>query len=266
MDNRPIGVFDSGAGGLTVLKELKKKLPHENFLYVGDTARVPYGVKSRPTITRFAVQIMDFLNKKKVKLVVIACNTVSSNSLPHLKARYPLPVVGVIEPGAMLALRRTKNRRIGIIGTQSTVRSHAYRDLILKRDPAVTIREKACPLFVPLVEELALKGPVTDLVIREYLSDMRKNRIDTLVLGCTHYPLLEPSLKRFFKGRVKLISSGYSVALVVRGIMEKKGLLSGRRTRGNMVLYASDLNENFRKLTHSVLKDRSVKLRLISFD
>lgn len=266
MDNRPIGVFDSGAGGLTVLKELKKKLPHENFLYVGDTARVPYGVKSRPTITRFAVQIMDFLMRKNVKLIVVACNTVSSNSLPHLKSRYLLPVIGVIEPGVVLALRQTGNRRIGIIGTQGTVRSHAYRRLILKNDPTVRIWEKACPLFVPLVEELSLKSPVTDLVIREYLSDMRKNRIDTLVLGCTHYPLLEPSLKRFFKGRVKLISSGYSVALVVLDIMKKKGLFSSRRKKGRIVLYASDLNENFRKLTHSVLKDRSVKLRLISFD
>ncbi|MDD5067710.1 MAG: glutamate racemase [bacterium] len=266
MDNRPIGVFDSGVGGLTVLKEMKRILPAENFIYVGDTARVPYGVKSRSTITKFASQIMDFLMEKDVKLIVVACNTVSSNSLSYLKSRYRVPVIGVIEPGVQLALDRTKNRCVGIIGTQSTIRSHKYKELIIRQDRKIRIFEKACPLFVPLVEELLFDHSITRLAIKGYLQEFRARKIDTLVLGCTHYPLLTRALNRFFQGKVNLISSGYSVSLVVQDILSKKRLFSGRRKKGSIHLYASDLNENFRKLSRVVLSDSSVKMQLISFD
>jgi glutamate racemase len=266
MDNRPIGVFDSGVGGLTVLRELRKKLPLENFIYVGDTARVPYGAKSKPTITRFASQIMDFLMAKDVKMVVVACNTVSSNSLAFLKAHYEVPVIGVIEPGVELALKRTRNRRIGVIGTQSTIQSGRYRDLLLRSAVRPRVFEKACPLFVPLVEELSVSGPVTNLVIENYLSGMRKSNVDTLVLGCTHYPLLEKALDRFFCGKVDLINSGYSVSLEAAGILSKEGLLADRSRAGRITLFASDLNENFRRLSRIVLKERALKMHLISFD
>ncbi len=266
MDNRPIGVFDSGVGGLTVLRELKKKLPNEDFIYVGDTARVPYGVKSRTTITKFATQIVDFLIQKKVKLIVIACNTVSSNSLQELKAKYHIPIIGVIEPGVVLALDTTKNNRIGIIGTQSTIHSHKYKELILKNNKRIKVYEKSCPLFVPLVEELLLDSEVTHLAIKNYLEEFKNKKIDTLVLGCTHYPLLEKALSKFFQNKIELINSGYSVSLNVSEVMNQKNLFHVNNREGKISLFASDVNENFKKLSKTVLNKKNIKINLISFD
>ncbi len=266
MDNRPIGVFDSGVGGLTVLKELKNKLPHEDFIYVGDTARVPYGVKSKATITKFASQIVDFLITKNVKLIVIACNTVSSNSLQELKKNYSLPIMGVIEPGVRLALDTTKNNRIGIIGTQSTIRSHKYKEYIENHNKKIRVYEKACPLFVPLVEELSLEGEVTQLVIKNYLEELKRKKIDTLILGCTHYPLLEKALHKFFDKKVELINSGYPVSLVVYYRIREQNLFHSDHRKGKIVLYASDVNENFKKLSQIVLDQKNIEIKLVSFD
>lgn len=266
MDNRPIGVFDSGVGGLTVLRELKKILPNEELIYIGDTARVPYGTKSKQTVTKFASQIVDFLLHKNVKLIIAACNTVSSNSLNILKKKYPVPIIGVIEPGVRLALSMTKTRRIGVIGTQGTIGSHKYQELIIKKNRSCRIYEKACPLFVPLVEDLLLDTEITYKTISYYLSELKQKKIDTLILGCTHYPLLSKALKRYFGPRVALVNSGYSVSLVARDILRKNQLLTNRKHEGKIILYASDLNINLERLTRTIFHHNYLKIRLINFD
>lgn len=266
MDNRPIGIFDSGVGGLTVLREVKKVLPAENFIYVGDTARVPYGTKSKETVTRFAAQITEFLIKKNVKLIIAACNTVSSNSLVYLKKQYSLPIIGVIEPGVKLALYLTSSKKIGIIGTQGTINSHKYKDLIKHHDKACNVYEKACPLFVPLVEDLILNNEIVDMTIKYYLRDMKQKNIDTLILGCTHYPLLDKALQKYFGTHVHLINSGYSVSLVAKEILQAKKLFTSHKKRGKVTVYASDLNENLKRLAKAVLPGDKVNIKLVSFD
>lgn len=266
MDNRPIGIFDSGIGGLTVLREITKVLPNENYIYIGDTARFPYGTKSKTTVTKFACQIVDFLLKKNVKLIIAACNTVSSNSLNVLKKNYSIPIIGVIESGIKLALNLTKNNKIGIIGTQATINSHKYQDLILKNSRNSQVFEKACPLFAPLVEDLIFEGDITDLTIKYYLNDLKSEKIDTLILGCTHYPLLEKALKKFFGLKVQLINSGYAISLEAKELLQKSKLFNNKKTNSNVVIYASDLNENLKKLAKAIFNNHSLKIKLISFD
>ena len=266
MDNRPIGVFDSGVGGLTVLKELKKLLPNEDYIYFGDTARVPYGTKSKKTITTFACQIVEFLLKKKVKLIVTACNTVSSNSMSVLKKKYSVPIIGVIEPGVELALKWARNKNIGIIGTQSTINSHKYRDLLLNKNKKLTIIEQACPLFVPVVEEGLMNHKIADMAIQYYLSGIKKSNIDTLILGCTHYPLLIKSFKNFFKKEIKLINSGYAVSLKVKNILKMKNLFTAKKKNGKINFYFSDPSERFLKIAQPALGLGSLKPEIICLE
>jgi len=266
MDNRPIGVFDSGVGGVTVLKELKKMLPFEDFIYFGDTARVPYGTKSMRTITAFAVQIVEFLLKKNVKLIVAACNTVSSNSLSFLKKKYHLPIIGVIEPGVDLAYSLSQNKKIGIIGTQSTIASHKYKNLLLKKDRSLNIIEKACPLFVPLVEEGLINNKITDEAIAYYLTSLKKKNIDILILGCTHYPLLRRPLEKFFRSKVQLINSGYAVSLNVKKILESRQLLAKRNRKGKVRFYISDLTTDFLNVARPALGLYLLNPKVISLD
>jgi glutamate racemase len=237
----PIGVFDSGAGGLTVLRALLSLLPRERFVYVGDTARVPYGSKSAESVRRYSLEIARFLLKKQVKMVVAACNTVSALAIPHLRLFLPVPVLGVIEPGARAALAATRSGRVGVIGTEATIRSQAYEDALRRLDGSVRVFSAACPLLVPLVEEGWLNGPVTQQVASLYLKPLLAKKIDTLVLGCTHYPLLKPILERV-AGSVELIDSAEETAKAVRSRLEQDGLLGhgGRPRRGRAEFFSSD--------------------------
>jgi len=244
MKNRPIGIFDSGVGGLTVVKQMFKRLPNEEIVYLGDTARVPYGTKSPETIKRFAVENADFLMKFKVKLIVVACNTASSTSLDILREKFSIPIVGVIKPGAEKAVQITRNNKVGIIGTYTTIKSKAYEKEIRHFSRDVEVASKACPLFVPLVEEGWLKEDVTFDIVKKYLKPLMAKKIDTLILGCTHYPLLKYAISKVAGRQVKIIDSASSVADEVHNILMALGKLSEqKKTRHRF--FATDAVEHF---------------------
>ena len=245
-DPRPLGVFDSGIGGLTVVRELLRLLPDEELIYYGDVARLPWGNKSPETVTRFSREIAAFLLAKDVKAIVVACNTASALALPALVAELPVPVVGVIESGARAAVRETKSGRVGVVATSSTVRSGAYAAAVRALRPDVEVVERACPLFVPLVEEGWIDHPVTRQVAHEYLAPLEDHRLDTLVLGCTHYPLLHDVLAVELGPGVTLIDSGHEAAGAVRELLAERGLAAapGARTPRHAV-YLSDLPAAF---------------------
>ncbi|MBN1526288.1 MAG: glutamate racemase [Candidatus Omnitrophica bacterium] len=234
-DTRPIGIFDSGVGGLTVVGEIRKILPREEMIYFGDTARVPYGTKSKETVTRFSVENVEFLMKHNVKLVVVACNTASSLSLDFLKRCFRVPIIGVIEPGAKGAVSSTRNGRIGVIGTQATISSGAYERQIRKLRPDVRVFCRSCPMFVPLVEEGWLGKRVTAEIASIYLAPLRKKGVDTVVLGCTHYPLLKKVIGKAMGRGVRLIDSAREVAAGVKDLLDASGLLNdtgkGKKSR-----------------------------------
>ncbi len=244
----PVGVFDSGIGGLTVVRELRRALPHEDLLYLGDTARVPYGTKSPATVTRFACEDTQFLLHQRVKAVVVACNTASAWALPTLEQRFAVPVFGVIIPGALAALKATRNSRIGVIGTSATIRSQAYTRAILARRDTARVFVRACPLLVPLVEEGWLEHPVTRRVLREYLRPLLKHGIDTLVLGCTHYPLLKPALREITGPEVTLVDSARSCARFVKERLAALHLLRGGMCQGSLQPFVTDEVERFDEL------------------
>ncbi|MEJ2201851.1 MAG: glutamate racemase [Desulfuromonadaceae bacterium] len=220
MPERSIGVFDSGVGGLTVLKELLCQLPGEELIYLGDTARVPYGTKSPHTVLRYALEAAAFLVKQRVKMLVVACNTASSVALAALEERFSLPVVGVIEPGARRAVAVTRNRRIGVIGTEGTIASGAYSRAIQALDPGMQVYSASCPLFVPLAEEGWAEHPVARLAAEEYLAPLLANDIDTLVLGCTHYPLLKTTLRQVLGPGVALVDSAEETSRSVAAMLQ----------------------------------------------
>lgn len=249
----PIGVFDSGLGGLTVVKQLIQLLPNEKVVYFGDTARVPYGTKSAATIIRYSVQIADELTKHKVKMIVVACNTASSLAIDALKRHVKVPVVGVIEPGARRALDSTKKGKIGIIATSSTVRSGKYAATIKALDQKVDVISQACPLFVPLVEEGWFDHPVTYQVAQEYLQGMKKAKVDTLVLGCTHYPLLKNVVHTVMGPQVTLVDSAEAVIDGVRQLLRDKGWLRTTLSPARHEFLVSDEPENFKKLASRFL-------------
>jgi len=245
VDSRPIGIFDSGLGGLTVVRAVRRVLPRERIVYFGDTARIPYGNKSPQTVIRFSRQIARFLKGRHVKFLVVACNTASSWALGALRRGSDIPVLGVIEPGAHAAVEITRNGRIGVIGTEGTVASGAYPRAIRALRPGMRVFQKACPLFVPLVEEGRVSGPVTDRVADEYLRPLLRERIDTLVLGCTHYPLLKRVLQRRAGRGVRIIDSAEETARVLKWSLEQIGVLSG--ARGGERYYVSDLSGKFKE-------------------
>jgi len=223
---RPIGIFDSGIGGLTVLKEIFDKLPNENTIYLGDTARVPYGNRSPETVTRYSFENTRFLSSKDVKILVIACNTASSVSLDAVRKSFPVPVVGVIEPGAKAAVAATIKKKIGVIGTDATIRSSSYTRAIQAIDPSIDVFAIPCPLFVPLVEEGWTDGNITEMVVDRYLAGMKDMNIDTLVLGCTHYPLLKDVLSKVMGDGVTLIDSAIETAYEISRILDAQGLMN----------------------------------------
>jgi glutamate racemase len=243
-----IGVFDSGLGGLTVVKELIHHLPNERIVYFGDTARVPYGTKSADTIIRYSREIVRALIKYKVKMVVVACNTASSLALDVLKKEFDLPILGVIEPGARKAAGVTRNKRIGIIATSSTVKSGKYAQKIVQIDKNIVAISQACPLFVPLVEEGWFDHAVTYQVAQQYLGEMKKKRIDTLILGCTHYPLLKGVLHNVMGPKVQLVDSAREVALQVKELLTSKRLLRDRLSPSQHIFIVSDEPIQFQRL------------------
>ncbi|MCB2167352.1 MAG: glutamate racemase [Deltaproteobacteria bacterium] len=238
--NCPVGVFDSGIGGLTVVKELQKFLPNENIVYFGDTARLPYGSKSKRLVTKYSLENTIFLNSKNVKIVVIACNTASAASADFLKQFIKIPVIGVIEAGALLAAKYSKNKKVGVIGTKSTVKSRAYSKYINKLDPTIKVYEQSTPLLVHIVEENWINKNITKSILKEYIDPLIKLGIDTLILGCTHYPLLANSIKECTKS-ITLVDSSTAIATIVQNTLEGKKILSNRKTKGYTHIYLSDL-------------------------
>lgn len=255
MDNRPIGVFDSGVGGLTVVKQIIKVLPNENLVYFGDTARVPYGAKSKATVTKFSEQIIRFLKTKDVKAVVIACNTVSSNCYESLSETFPeLPIIEVVTPGVESCIAATKNKRVGLIATQGTVNSGAYERRLKNADNEIQVYKKACPLFVPLAEEGWTNNEVARLTVKEYLSELVDKGIDSVILGCTHYPLLKACIGEFVGRNVTIVDPAKATALKLETYLESNNMLSDNNTEGKREFYVSDEYANFDKICKSVLK------------
>ena len=245
---RPIGVFDSGLGGISVVRAIMELLPDEHLIYFGDTARVPYGSKSAETVTRFSRQIAHFLLEHDVKMIVVACNTASAVALSTLQAELDIPVVGVIAPGSKAALKHSRAKRIGVIGTTSTIRSEAYSQKIHEADPRCLVLSQACPLLVPLVEEDWPQDAVIKQILEYYLAPFKESRCDSLILGCTHYPYLKDQIQAVMGNKVKLIDSGEATAAVVKQILDEAGLTSSARQRpAKHQFFVSDFPQMFQE-------------------
>lgn len=257
-NDMPIGVFDSGVGGLTVAREIMRQLPQESIVYFGDTARVPYGSKSENTIIRYSRQIIRFLLTKKVKAIVIACNTASALALDAVREEFDIPIIGVVAPGARAAEEATENKKIGVIGTEATIKSAIYTKLIQKEDPQISVVGRACPLFVPLVEEGFAKHKITQEVIDIYLADLRESDIDTLILGCTHYPLLRSRIREYMGEKIHLVNPAYETAMDLKRLLEVEGMRkgssgNGEEEHGEYSFYVSDAADKFKQFANSIL-------------
>jgi glutamate racemase len=261
--SNPIGVFDSGIGGLTVVRALKERLPNENIVYFGDTARVPYGPKSPQVIREYAAQDTEFLVRNNIKVVVVACNTVSSVALDIVTKHSKVPVVGMIEPAAEAAAKTSKKKHIGVIGTAATIASKAYVNFIRQIDASIEVLSKPCPLFVPLVEEGLLEHRATEIIAREYLFPMKAAKIDTLVLGCTHYPLLRKTIELVFDNNISLIDTGEAAAVEVEAILNREKLRNQNMAKGNIQCYVSDQTPKFAEIGERFLGERLGKVRTI---
>ena len=266
MDNRPIGVFDSGFGGLTVVSEIVKLLPREDIIYFGDTARVPYGTKSKDAVTRFSLEIAGFLVSKNIKALVVACNTASALSLGRLKRKYNIPVIGVIEPGARSALHKTKVNKIGIIGTIATINSNAYKNTINKMNKKIKVFSQSCPLFVPLIEEGWISREITRNIAKEYLRPLLKCKIDAVVLGCTHYPLLKGIIKDTCGPKVELVDSANATAHALKEVLMRSGKLKRGKTKGKYKFFVSDAPEKFSKIGKRFFKRAISKVSKINVE
>jgi glutamate racemase len=256
MNRAPIGIFDSGIGGLTVARAIYERLPHESTIYFGDTARVPYGPKSPDTVRRYSLEILHWLLGQGVKAVVIACNTSTAHALDALQTASPVPVIGVIEPGARAAVAALHGGSIGVIGTAGTIASNAYARAIQTVRPGTAVEQRACPLFVPLVEEGWFEHPAAELVAAEYLAPLQRAKVDVMVLGCTHYPLLKPLLQRVMGANIKLIDSGEETAATVVDVLRARGLNAppGEATQHRFVV--SDDEARFRQVGARFIGER----------
>lgn len=252
---RPIGVFDSGIGGLTVVRALRRRLPHEEIVYFGDTARVPYGTKSPETVIRFSHECFSFLVRREIKLLVVACNTASAIGLPALQDSLRLPMLGVIEPGVSAALAATSSRRVGVAGTEATVRSGAYERCLRAADPGVTVVQRACPLFVPLAEEGWVEGEVPRLVARQYLQPVVAAGIDTLILGCTHYPMLRGVIAEVVGPGIRLVDSAEETAGATARLLEHLGLARPGRS-GACHVFVTDTAQRFAAIGSAFLGEQ----------
>ncbi len=256
-----IGVFDSGIGGLTVVREIRKRLPEESIVYFGDSARVPYGTKSRETILRFAEEDIRFLQSFDVKVIVSACFSVSSNALEELKKIFPIPILGMIEPGVN-ALENKTYKRVGVIGTNATIESGAFEKKLKDRFKDIDIYSQACPLFVPLAEEGWTKGEIPKLVVKQYLSDLKNKKIDALILGCTHYPLLHSVIESFLEDKVKIIEPGKEVAFQLEKFLEDNVLRTSGK--GSLKIFLSDIPRNFERTVVKFLGEKPGEIQLVN--
>ena len=252
-DSRPIGVFDSGLGGLTVAKAIKAKLPNENIVYLGDTARVPYGNKSTLLVTDYATQITNFLLEENAKLIVVACNTASALALPALQSEFQVQILGVILPGSKAAVHATRNKHVGVIGTIATINSNAYSQALNEIDSSIQITAQACPLYVPLVEEGWLNGPVPSEVTASYLKSINVANVDTLILGCTHYPLLKPMIQEHVNDNTVLIDSAETVAEEASTILLEKKMLADSNNKGLLKCFVTDFPVQFESIAERFL-------------
>lgn len=260
MNNQPIGVFDSGIGGLTILRALHKALPRERLIYFGDTANVPYGGKSKAAVTQLALHVAQFLEKQGVKMIVVACNTASAQALAALRKNLKVPVLGVIEPGAQAAVNATQNNKIAVLGTQGTVESRAYVKAIAKRCNTAQVFQQACPLFVPLAEEGFADKPAAKLIAQEYLKPVQNSGADTVILGCTHYPILKNLIAQIMGPRITLVDSADTLAQAVAQFLQEKHLAA--TGRGRVTLYASDAPDKFTRSARQLLGEKTVCARL----
>ncbi len=257
LKNAPVGVFDSGVGGLTVMREIMRQIPNESIIYFGDTARVPYGNKSKETVTRFSRQIVHFLKSHQVKTIVVACNTASAYALDELEKECDIPIMGVVKPGAKAAVEATRNGKIGVIATEATIGSGIYSHYIKELKSSATIYGKACPLFVPLVEEGLWEDPVTEEIARRYLAELIDNDIDTLILGCTHYPLIRSTVRKVIGEQVTLVNPAYETAIELRRVLADNGLLreaAPKLGENQYQFYVSDMAEKFKVFANSIIK------------
>lgn len=265
--NSPIGVFDSGIGGLTVLHEIAQLLPNEDTIYIGDTARVPYGIKSKETVTRYASELSSILIEKGVKIIVVACNTATAYALEHLQSTLPVPVIGVIEPGAKKAVSTTKTKQIGVIGTDATINSDAYLSAIQSIDNSIEVTSQACPLFVPLAEEGWTDNQIAAEVSKEYLSSYledKTEKVDTLVLGCTHYPLLKNTISNIMGSGVTLIDSTIATAEEVSSVLSDNNLLNDKSGSSTYNFLATDSIERFKSIGGNFFGDKLSKVELLN--
>lgn len=250
----PVGVFDSGVGGLTVMREIVRQIPEEDIVYFGDTARVPYGSKSRKTIIRFSEQIIRFLMTKEVKAIVIACNTASALALDTVREEFDIPILGVVVPGARAAVEATKRRKIGVVGTDATVNSGMYTKIIQGMDPGIQVIEKACPLFVPLVEEGFKEHIVTQEIIEYYLQSMKDSDIDAMILGCTHYPLLRSKIRAYMGDGIQIVNPAYETAMDLKKLLAERKMANDRSEgESRYEFYVSDMAEKFRHFANTVM-------------
>lgn len=251
---KAIGVFDSGLGGLTVLKEIAKILPKEDIIYFGDTARVPYGPRSSETVTKYTFQSINFLLEKNIKAIVIACNTASARSLKASQERYNIPIIGVVKPGSRGALEKTKNGKIGVIGTEGTISSKAYEKEIMQNNAYAQVFSKACPLFVPLAEEGWANTEIARLTATEYLKDFDGTNIDTLVMGCTHYPILYDTIKASIDKHIQLVNPAVETAIELKQLLEKNDLINTNNKKASYEYYVSDLPNKFKQIGEDFLE------------
>lgn len=252
MDRRPIGVFDSGLGGLTVVKEIIRILPNESIVYLGDTARVPYGPRSKDIVTHFAIEDMKFLIRQGVKIIVIACNTASAYSYEKVKRLSPLPVFDAITPASKKARTTTKNNRVGVIGTWGTIKTHSYKKKI-SGDSKIKVFEKACPLFVPFIEEGEISGDLIRQLTKKYLSPLKQKNVDTLILGCTHYPIIKNMIKKEVGTKVKLVDPAEELASNLKTFLEEKNLLAPKALPVVRKYFVTDLTNRFAKVAEMFL-------------
>ncbi len=252
MNTRPIGIFDSGLGGLTILKTLSRALPKEKLIYFGDTVNVPYGSKSKKAVTRFSLDIAKFLESQHVKLIIVACNTASALALTELQKKISVPVIGVIEPGAAQAARSTKNNRVAILATEATVHSQAYPRALQRLNKQIRTYQQACPVFVPLIEEGWIHGPAGKLIIADYLASAAKSGADTIILGCTHYPVIKHLIAKQVGKKVHLVDSAEVLTAEVKNLLTRTKQLN-TNGRGSLKIYASDDPARFKRLAKNIL-------------
>lgn len=260
---RPIGVFDSGLGGLTVLCEIKKALPAENLIYFGDTARVPYGAKSPKIVERYTMEIVNFLRSCGVKMIVIACNTSTAIAYKKVKKLVKMPVIGVIEPACALACQVSRSGRIGVIGTKITIQSGAYPEKLHALNPDIKAFQKECPLFVPLVEEGMIEGQIIDLVAGQYLKEFKGSDIDALILGCTHYPLISEAIAKASGPGVRIINSAVQTAAAVKNTLLSLGILNTSKKEGRRRYYLTDASVNFIRTGEQFLNEKMENIKVV---